>query len=110
MSLLTNSKSKNKINGYFIKVTPDSTNIANQIDPYNYFNFNGSISIYSLMGIRLKKQNFKTGISLKSNNSSNSSFSSITTYEYVWDGGYLPDFFITSYKMKKKIQLRFNLY
>jgi hypothetical protein len=99
---LVATKSKNKINGYFIKVTPDSTNIANQIDPYNYFNFNGSISIYSLMGIRLKKQNFKTGISLKSNNSSNSSFSSITTYEYVWDGGYLPDFFITSYKMKKR--------
>lgn len=99
---LVATKSKNKINGYFIKVTPDSTNITNQIDPYNYFNFNGSISIYSLMGIRLKKQNFKTGISLKSNNSSNSSFSSITTYEYVWDGGYLPDFFITSYKKKKR--------
>jgi len=99
---LVATKFKNKINGYFIKVTPDSTNIANQIDPYNYFNFNGSISIYSLMGIGLKKQNFKTGISLKSNNSSNSTFSSIKTYEYEWDGGYLPDFFITSYKKKKR--------
>jgi hypothetical protein len=99
---LVATKSKNKINGYFIKVTPDSTNIANQIDPYNYFNFNGSISIYNLMGIGLKKQNFKTGISLKSNNSSNSTFSSIKTYEYEWDGGYLPDFFITSYKKKNR--------
>ena len=44
---LVATKSKNKINGYFIKVTPDSTNIANQIDPYNYFNFNLYYLLYT---------------------------------------------------------------
>lgn len=67
---LVATKSKNKLNGYFIKVTPDSIYYANQIDLYNYFNFNGSISIYNLMGIRLKKQDFKSGISSNFNNSS----------------------------------------
>ena len=98
---LVATKSKNKINGYFIKVSPDSAYFVNQIDVYNYSDFSGSIAVYNLMGIRLKKQNIKRGISLKSNNSSNSSFSSNTTYEYEWDGGYLPDFIIKSYKRKR---------
>lgn len=98
---LVATRSKNKINGYFIKVSPDSAYFANQIDVYNYSDFSGSIAVYNLMGIILKKQNIKRGISLKSNNSSNSSFSSITTYEYEWDGGYLPDFIIKSYKRKR---------
>lgn len=59
---LVATKSNNKLNGYLIKTKPDSTYFANQIDIYDYTNFSGSISIYNLMGIRLKKEIFKAGI------------------------------------------------
>lgn len=52
---LVATKSKNKINGYFIKVTPDSNYFANQIDIFNYSDFSGSISVYNLIGVRFKK-------------------------------------------------------
>lgn len=77
---LVATKSKNKLNGYIIKVTPDSACFANQIDIYNYTNFSGSISIYNLMGVRLKKEIFKTGIVLKENISKNT-LATKTTYE-----------------------------
>jgi len=67
---LVATKSKNKINGYFIKVTPDSSYFASQIDVHNYNDFSGSISVYNLMGVRLKKQDFKSGIISNSNKSS----------------------------------------
>jgi hypothetical protein len=54
------TRSKNKLNGYFIKITPDSSYFAKQDNIFNYSNFSGSITIYSLMGVRLKKQDFKT--------------------------------------------------
>ncbi len=77
---LVATKSRNKINGYFIKVTPDSACFANQIDLYNYTNFSGSVSIYNLIGVRLKIQNFKTGIVIKSDITKNS-LDTKTTYE-----------------------------
>lgn len=77
---LVATKSKNKLNGYIIKVTPDSGCFANQIDIYNYTNFSGSVSIYNLMGVRLKKEFFKTGITFKSNISKNT-LATKTTYE-----------------------------
>jgi hypothetical protein len=67
---LVATKSKNKINGYFIKVTPDSNYFANQIDIFNYSDFSGSISVYNLIGVRFKKQDFKSGIISNSNKSS----------------------------------------
>jgi hypothetical protein len=77
---LVATKSKNKLNGYIIKVTPDSACFANQIDIYNYTNFSGSISIYNLMGVRLKKEIFKTGVAFKENISKNT-LDTKTTYE-----------------------------
>ena len=77
---LVATKSKNKLNGYFIKVTPDSAYFANQIDVYNYTDFSGSIAVYNLLGVRIKKQDFKAGIVLKSNNDSKSAFSNYTTF------------------------------
>jgi hypothetical protein len=77
---LVATKSKNKLNGYIIKVTPDSACFANQIDIYNYTNFSGSISIYNLMGVRLKKEIFKTGVAFKGNISKNT-LATKTTYE-----------------------------
>ncbi len=74
------TKSKNKLNGYYIKVTPDSAYFGIQIDIYNYTNFSGSISIYNFMGIRLKKQDFKSGIVLKLNNGSKKILSNNITY------------------------------
>jgi murein DD-endopeptidase MepM/ murein hydrolase activator NlpD len=64
------TKSKNKLNGYFIKIIPDSSYFSKQIDLYNYFNFYGSITIYSLLGNRLKKQDFISGNASNSNNNS----------------------------------------
>lgn len=77
---LVATKSKNKLNGYFIKVEPDNSYFAKQIDLYNYFNFNGSISIYSLLGTRLKKQVFKTSIDSNQYKNSKAGLSSITTF------------------------------
>ena len=96
---LVATKSKNKLNGYFIKVTPDSSYFASQIDVHNYNDFSGSISVYNLMGVRLKKQDFKSGIISNSNNSSKSSLSNITTF-----GGYdvyLIDVTVKGYRKKK---------
>lgn len=70
---LVATKSKNKLNGYFIKVTPDSAYFANQIDIYNYTDFSGSIAIYNLMGVRLKNKDFKAGIVSNSKSSSKTS-------------------------------------
>ena len=67
---LVATNSKNKLNGYFIKVTPDSSYFASQIDVYNYKDFSGSISVYNLIGVRLKKQDFKSGKTSNYNNSS----------------------------------------
>ena len=78
---LVATKSKNKINGYFIKVTPDSSYFANQIDIYNYTDFSGSIAVYNLMGIRIKKQDFKAGNIFSSNNSIKAGLSSNITYD-----------------------------
>jgi hypothetical protein len=77
---LVATKSNNKLNGYFIKVTPDSAYFAKQIDIYNYTDFSGSVSIYNLMGVRLKKEIFKTGIASKKNISKNT-LDTKTTYE-----------------------------
>ncbi len=77
---LVATKSKGKLNGYFIKVTPDNNYYANQINIFNYSEFSGSISVYNIMGVRLKRQDFKVGIVSNSNSSSKSSFSNITTF------------------------------
>ncbi len=77
---LVATKSINKLNGYFIKVTPDNNYYANQINIFNYSEFSGSISVYNIMGVRLKRQDFKVGIVSNSNSSSKSSFSNITTF------------------------------
>lgn len=77
---LVATKSNNELNGYILKVTPDSVCFANQIDIYNYTNFSGTISIYNLMGVRLKKEIFKNGIAFKSNISKNT-LNTKTTYE-----------------------------
>lgn len=65
---LVTTKYKNKTNGFFIKITPDSIFFKNQINYYDYTNFSGSISIYNLLGQRLKIQNFKSGVVTKVNN------------------------------------------
>lgn len=78
---LVATKSKGKLNGYFIKITPDSSYYAKQNDIYDYTNFSGSISIYNLMGVRLKIQDFKSGIVLNSNNDSKAVLSNITKYD-----------------------------
>jgi len=77
---LVATRSKNKLNGYFIKITPDSSYFAKQDNIFNYSNFSGSITIYSLMGVRLKKQDFKTSVALKSNNTSETALSNYTTH------------------------------
>jgi hypothetical protein len=77
---LVATKSKNKLNGYFIKVTPDSSYFAKQDNIFNYSNFSGSVTIYSLMGVRLKKQDFKTSVVSQSNNTSETGLSNYTTH------------------------------
>jgi hypothetical protein len=77
---LVATKSKNKINGYYIKVTSDSSYYVNQNDIFNYTDYSGSISVYNLMGVRIKKQDFKLGIVSNSNNSSKTTLSNNTTY------------------------------
>jgi len=79
------TKNKNKLNGYFIKVTPDSTYHLNQIDIYNYNNFSGSISIYNLLGIKIKQKHFKSGNIIKTNSSSKNSFSNNIAYGDGYD-------------------------
>ena len=77
---LVATRSKNKLNGYFIKITPDSSYFAKQDNIFNYSNFSGSITIYSLMGVRLKKQDFKTSVVSQSNNTSETALSNYTTH------------------------------
>ena len=77
---LVATKSKNKINAYLIKVTPETTYFENQIELNNYPDFSGSISIYNLKGNRLKKEDFKNGIAVK-NFKSKSILSNNTTYD-----------------------------
>jgi len=77
---LVATKSKKKLNGYFIKVTPDSNYYSKQINIHDFTDFNGTICIYNLMGVRLKRQEFKDGIVSNSNNSSKSGLSYNTTF------------------------------
>ena len=102
---LVATKSKNKLNGYFIKVTPDSTYFARQNEIYDYTNFSGSITIYNLIGIRIKKQDFKTGI-----NSNKITHSNNTTFGNGFDS---PNDLITVTvvsKKRKKYQFTSNNY
>lgn len=78
---LVATKYKNSTNGYLIKILPDSAYFSKQVDIYDYKDFNGSISIYNLKGVRLKKEIFKKGIVLKSALNSKTSQSNYTTFD-----------------------------
>ena len=78
---LVATKYKNSTNGYLIKILPDSAYFSKQVDIYDYKDFNGSISIYNLKGVRLKKEIFKKGIVLKSAFNSKTSQSNYTTFD-----------------------------
>jgi predicted SprT family Zn-dependent metalloprotease len=77
---LVATKSKNKLNGYFIKVTPDSNYYSKQKNIQDFTDFNGTICIYNLIGVRIKRQDFKDGIVLNSNNGSKSNLTYNTTF------------------------------
>jgi hypothetical protein len=64
-----------------IKILPDSIYFSKQVDIYDYKNFNGSIIIYNLKGVRLKKEIFKQGIVSKSAFNSKTSQSNQTTFD-----------------------------
>jgi hypothetical protein len=78
---LVATKYKKSTNGYLIKILPDSIYFSKQVDIYDYKNFNGSITIYNLNGIRLKKEIFKQGIVSKSAFNSKPSQSNQTTFD-----------------------------
>jgi hypothetical protein len=78
---LVATKYKNSTNGYLIKILPDSAYFSKQVDIYDYKNFNGSITIYNLKGIRLKKEIFKQGIVSKSVFNSKTSQSNHTNFD-----------------------------
>lgn len=59
---LVATKYKNSTNGYLIKILPDSAYFSKQVDIYDYKDFNGSISIYNLKGVRLKKEIIKKAL------------------------------------------------
>jgi hypothetical protein len=104
---LVSTKFKNKINGYIIKISPDSVCFAKQNDIYDYTNFSGSITIYNLIGIRVKKQDFKTGIN---SNSNKITHSNNTTFGNGFDS---PNDLITVTvvsKKRKKYQFTSNNY
>jgi hypothetical protein len=105
---LVATKSKGKLNGYFIKITPDSSYFAKQNEIYNYNNFSGSIAIYNLMGVRLKKQDFKTGEVTNSNNNNKSGLSYITTFGDGFNTA--NDLLTVTVKSKKRKKYQFNGY
>lgn len=105
---LVATKSKGKLNGYFIKITPDSSYYAKQNEIYDYYNFSGSISIYNLMGIRIKKQDLKTGIISNSNNSSKTGLPNITTFGDGFNTA--NDLLTVTVKSKKRKKYQFNGY
>ena len=105
---LVATKSKGKLNGYFIKITPDSSYYAKQNEIYDYYNFSGSISIYNLMGIRIKKQDLKTGIISNSNNSSKTGLPNITTFGDGFNTA--NDLLTVTIKSKKRKKYQFNGY
>jgi hypothetical protein len=78
---LVATKNKNSINGYLIKILPDSIYFSKQVDIYDYKKFNGSITIYNLKGVRLKKEIFKQGIVSKTAFNSKTSQSNQTTFD-----------------------------
>lgn len=78
---LVATKDKNSTNGYLIKILPDSIYFSKQVDIYDYKNFNGSITIYNLKGVRLKKEIFKQGIISKSAFNSKTSQSNQTAFD-----------------------------
>jgi membrane-bound inhibitor of C-type lysozyme len=78
---LVATKNKNSINGYLIKILPDSIYFSKQVDIYDYKNFSGSITIYNLKGVRLKKEIFKQGIVSKYAFNSKTSQSNQTTFD-----------------------------
>ena len=105
---LVATKSKGKLNGYFIKITPDSSYFAKQNEIYDYNNFSGSIAIYNLMGVRLKKQDFKTGEVTNSNNNNKSGLSYITTFGDGFNTA--NDLLTVTVKSKKRKKYQFNGY
>lgn len=105
---LVATKSKGKLNGYFIKITPDSSYFAKQNEIYDYNNFSGSIAIYNLMGVRLKKQDFKTGEFTNSNNNNKSGLSYITTFGDGFNTA--NDLLTVTVKSKKRKKYQFNGY
>lgn len=78
---LVATKYKNSTNGYLIKILPDSIYFSKQVDIYDYKNFNGSITIYNLKGVRLKKEIFKQGIISKSAFNSKTSQSNQSAFD-----------------------------
>ena len=98
---LVATKYKNKLNGYFIKIIPDSSYFAKQIYLYNYFNFKGYIAIYNLLGIRLKKQDFKSNNVSNNNNISKASLSGLPGF----DGTYADGLVVTVKSRKRRIFL-----
>jgi len=78
---LVATKYKNSTNGYLIKIIPDSAYFSKQVDIYDYKNFNGSITIYNLKGVRLKKEIFKQGIVTNSLLNNKVSQSNHTTFD-----------------------------
>ena len=102
------TKSKGKLNGYFIKITPDSSYYAIQNDIYDYINFSGSIAIYNLLGVRIKKQEFKTGVVSNPNNNNKAGFSNITTFGDGFNTA--NDLLTVTVKSKKRKKYQFNGY
>ena len=106
--LLVATKSKGKLNGYFVKITPDSSYFAKQNEIYDYNNFSGSIAIYNLMGVRLKKQDFKSGEVTNSNNNNKAGLSNITAYGDGFNTA--NDLLTVTVKSKKRKKYQFNGY
>ena len=105
---LVATKSKGKLNGYFVKITPDSSYFAKQNEIYDYNNFSGSIAIYNLMGVRLKKQDFKSGEVTNSNNNNKAGLSNITAYGDGFNTA--NDLLTVTVKSKKRKKYQFNGY
>jgi hypothetical protein len=105
---LVATKSKGKLKGYFIKITPDSSYFAKQNEIYDYNNFSGSIAIYNLMGVRIKKQDFKTGIVTNLNNNNKVGLSYIKTFGDGFNTA--NDLLTVTVKSKKRKKYQFNGY
>jgi hypothetical protein len=103
---LVATKSKGKLKGYFIKITPDRSYFAKQNEIYDYNNFSGSITIYNLMGVRLKKQDFKSGEVTNSNNNNKAGLSNITAYGDGFNTA--NDLLTVTVQSKKRKKYQFN--